>query len=85
MKKDIIKKFNFNKQEREQLQDIQIGITSHNAAITGMQIYKGAILEECYKRLGIDGDATKGYSKTIQYNLHEGVVTLTESPIKEEK
>ena len=84
MKKEIIKTFYFTKEERERLQDIQIGITSHNASLTGMQIYKGAMIEDAYKRLGIDKEAPKGFSKKVQYSLHDGKVTYTESPVKEE-
>ncbi len=85
MKKDIVKTFYFTKEEREKLQNIQLGIINADATITGLQMFKNIFLGDIYKRLGIDKDPQKGYSKSIQYNLTEGKIVHTESPIKEEK
>lgn len=83
--KDIVKRFSFSKEEREKLQNIQIGIINANATMDGLQIYKNVLLGSVYKRLNIDGDPQKGYSKSIQYNLAENLIVYTQSPIKEEK
>lgn len=81
--KDIVKKFTFAKDERDKLQNIQIGIINANATMDGLNIYKNIILSSVYKRLGIEGEPRKGYSKSITYNLSENVITYTESPIEE--
>lgn len=83
--KDLVKKFNFTKQERDKLQDIQIGLIAADASITGLHMFKNVFLGDIYKRLGIDGEPRTGFSKSISYNLAEGTVTYTESPIKKEK
>ena len=85
MNKDIVKTFYFTQEEREKLQNIQLGIINADATITGLQMFKNIFLGDIYKRLGIDGEPQKGYSKSIQYNLTEGKIVHTESPIKEEK
>jgi len=84
MKKDLVKTFYFTKQEKEKLQDIQLGIVNADATMTGLHMFKNMFLGDIYKRLGIDGEPRTGYSKSISYNLSKGEVTYTESPIKEE-
>jgi len=82
--KPIIKKFTFSVEERNRLRDLEIGIIASNAQLDGMQIYKNALLGGVYKRLGIDGEAKKGFSKSITYNIGVNEITLTETPVKEE-
>ena len=84
MDKDIVKRYSFSDEERNKLQDLEIGIVSARAALDGMQIYKNAILSSVYKRLGIDGEENKEWTKRIQYNLSENVITYTRTPKKEE-
>lgn len=83
--KDITKKYTFSKDERDKLRDIQAGMVISNAQINGLQIYKNVILEAVYKKLGIDGEPRKGYSKSITYSLAENEIVYTESLIKEDK
>ena len=83
--KDIVKKFSFSKEEKTMLENLEIGITASKAQLDGMFVYKNAILSSVYKRLGIDGEAQKGYSKSIQYNLFNNEIVYTQSPIKEKK
>jgi len=85
MNKPIIKKFTFSSEERDRLRNLEIGIIASNAQLDGIQIYKNALLGAIYKRLGIDGEAKKGYSKGISYNLSENMITYTESPLPEVK
>jgi hypothetical protein len=82
--KDIVKKFNFSKEELNMLQDLEIGITASRAQLDGMQVYKNGALSVAYKRLGIDDEAKKGYTKSIRYNLHTNEIVYTESPINED-
>lgn len=84
MKKNIIKKFTFSTEEREKLKDLDAGIIISRAQIDGMQIYKNAILSATYKRLGIDKDAPKGFTKNIQYNLGENRIEYSETPINKD-
>lgn len=84
MDKDIVKRYSFSDEERTKLQDLEIGIVSARASLDGMQIYKNAILSSVYKRLGIDGEENKEWTKHIQYNLAENVITYTRSPKREE-
>jgi hypothetical protein len=83
--KDIVKKFSFSKEEREKLQNIQIGIITAEATLDGLHIYKNVFLGGVYKRLGIDKDPRKGYSKSIRYNLRLNKIEYIESPIKNAK
>lgn len=85
MKKDIVHKYSFTKEELSNLMDIQAGITIANAQMTGMQIYKDVILESVYRRLNLKGEPKKGFSKSISYSLRDNVIIHTESPIVETK
>lgn len=85
MTKDIVKKFTFSQEEKNKLQNIQIGVINAEATLDGLTIYKNVLLGSVYKRCGIDGDPQKGYSKNIRYNLAENQIVYTESPVKEEK
>ena len=80
--RDLVRKYTFSKEERDRLRDIEAGITISNVQIDGMQIYKNGILSTVYKRLGIDGEAKKGFTKSIQYNLGINEIIHTESPEK---
>ena len=84
MQKDIVKIYTFSKEEHDTLQNIHIGITASNAQLDGMQIYKNVILSNVYKRLGIDTEPVKEWSKSISYNLSENTITYTRTPKKEE-
>jgi hypothetical protein len=81
--KDIVKRYSFSNEERDQLQNIQIGIINAQATNDGLHFFKNALLGSVYKRLGIDKEPQKGYSKSIAYNLSENVITYTQSPIVE--
>jgi hypothetical protein len=83
--KNIPRKYTFSKDEREKLQNIQIGIINAEATLDGLNIYKNMLLESVYKRLGIAGEPNKGYSKSIRYNIRENIIEYLEEPIKEEK
>jgi len=83
--KDIIKKFTFSKEEQSKLQNIQIGMINSEATLDGLNIYKNVFLQGVYKRLGIEGEAKKGYSKSIQYNLSRGEIIYTQSPVIKKK
>ena len=80
--KDIVKKYTFTKEEREKLQNIEIGMINAEATMTGLHMFKNVFLGGVYKRLGIEGEAKKGYSKSIQYNLSANQIVHTQSPIK---
>lgn len=82
-KKDqsIHQTFSFTEQARTQLQNIQIGIINAQASMDGLQIYKNVILEQEYKRLGIDGEPKLGFNKSIRYNLAENKILHTSEPI----
>ena len=75
---DIIKKFTFSKEEKEKLENIQIGLINAEATLDGLHIYKEVFLEGVYKRLGINKEI-KGYKSHIQYNLGTGEITYTET------
>ncbi len=83
--KNLIKKYTFTKQEQAQLRDIEAGIVISNAQLTGLHIFKDAILGSAYKRLGIDGEPRTGFSKSIQYNIGQNEIVYTEEPIKKEE
>ena len=83
--KNIVKRFSFTTEDRDKLQNIQIGMINAQATLEGLNIYKNVILQTTYKRLNIDGEPKKGYNKSIQYNLTENLITYTEEPIKEKK
>lgn len=80
-KQDIVKHFTFRKEDKDKLQNIQIGIINAEATLDGLNIYKNVILGQTYKRLGIDGDPRKGYSKSIRYNLTRNEIVYTETSI----
>jgi len=84
MRKDnvLVKHYSFSKEEKEKLENIQIGIINAQATMEGLQIYKNVLLESVYKRCGIAGDPRKGFNKSIQYNLGENVIIYTEEPIE---
>jgi len=82
---DIVKKFTFSSEERDKLRDLEAGITISSVQIDGMQIYRNGILDMVYKRLGIDGEPKKGFTKNIKYNLGVNEIIYTESLEKEEK
>lgn len=82
--KPIVKKYTFAKDEVEKLKNIQVGIVAAEASRDGLHIYKNVLLESVYKRCGISGDAKKGFSKSITYNLSENVITYTETPINKD-
>lgn len=84
MKKDLVKTYTFSKEEHDKLQNIHIGITAANAQLDGMQIFKNVILGNIYKRLKIDTEPSKEWSKSISYNLSENTITYTRTPKKEE-
>lgn len=81
---DIVKKFTFSKEERDQLQNIQIGIINAQATNDGLQFYKKALLNSAYKRCGIETEAKKGFDKDITYSLADNVITVVERPSKKE-
>lgn len=83
--KDITKKFTFDKEELEKLKNIKIGMINASATMDGLQIYQNVLLEGVYRRLGINGEAKKGYKKSIQYNLSENIITLTETETKDKE
>ncbi len=80
----IVKKYSFSKEEHDKLQSLHIGITASNAALDGMQIYKNVILGGAYKRLGIDTEPSKEWTKSISYNLANDEITYTRTPKREE-
>lgn len=80
--KDIVKTFTFSQQERERLQNIEIGLINAEATLTGLSIYKNGFLQNVYKRVGIDKDPQKGYTKDIRYSLTPNMITYTETPVK---
>ena len=86
MKKDkpIVKKYTFAKDEKQKLENIQIGIIASEASRDGLVIYKNVLLESVYKRCGISGDTKKGFEKNITYNLSENVITYTEAPVNKD-
>lgn len=84
MNKAITHKYTFSKEELTKLQNIEIGIVNAHATADGLNIYKNAILGSVYKRLGIDREPKKGFSKSIQYHLGQNQIILTEEPKKEE-
>lgn len=75
-----VKKFTFSQEERERLQNINLGLINAEATIDGLNVYKNMLLSSVYKRLGIDGDAPKGFSKNIRYNLKLGEIEYSETP-----
>ena len=83
--KDLVKTFYFTQQEKDKLQDIQIGLINADATLTGLHMFKNMFLGNIYKRLGIAGEPKTGFSKSISYNLTEGKIIYTESPIKKEE
>ena len=82
--KVILKKYTFSTEERDKLRQLEAGITVSRAQVDGMQIYKDAVLSSVYKRLGIDGDPKKGFTKNIRYNLGSNEIEYTETEKKEE-
>lgn len=74
------KKFTFSTEEHERLQNIEIGIVNAGATLDGLNVYKNMILGSVYKRLGIEGDAPKGFSKNIRYNLRTNQIEYSEVP-----
>ena len=84
MKTPKTKKFTFSTEELTKLKDLEAGIIISRAQIDGMQIYKNAILSATHKRVGIDGEAPKGFTKNIQYNLGKNEIIYTEIPINED-
>ena len=82
--KNIVKKYTFSKEELEMIRDLDAGIIISKAQIDGMAIYKNAILGSVYKRLGIDGEPRKDFTKSIQYNLSENEITYTETPVNKD-
>lgn len=75
-----VKKFTFSQEEREMLQNTDLGIINAEATINGLQVYKNMVLNSVYKRLGIDKDAPEGFSKSIKYNLRLGEIEYSEVP-----
>ena len=84
MNKTITHKYTFSQEEIEKLRDVEAGMVISNAQLNGLMIYKNVILEGVYKRLGIMGEAKKGFKKSIQFNLRENQIIHTETPEKEE-
>lgn len=84
MQKDIIKKYTFSAEDRDQLQNIQIGIINAQATHDGLQFYKKALLNSIYQKCGIETKAKKGYEKDITYSLADNVITVVERPKKKE-
>lgn len=82
--KKITKKFTFTTEERNKLEDIQVGIVAAQASVDGLHIYKNVLLDAAFKRLGIDGDPKKGNSKSINYNLAKNEILYEEEPIKKD-
>jgi len=82
--KPIVKRYLFSTEEHDKLQNIHIGIAASNAQLDGMQIFKNVILGGVYKRLGIDTEPNKEWSKSISYNLSDNTITYTQTPKKEE-
>jgi len=84
MRGEIMKRFSFTKEDREKLQNIEIGIINAGATMDGLFFYKNALLNNAYKRLDIVKDV-KDFTKTIRYNLAENIIEYTLTPIKKEK
>ncbi len=83
-KEDIIKKFTFSTEEKNILEEIDIGIMSFRQAVNGMMTNKEIVLRSIYKRVGIEKD-WEGYTKNISYNLGRGELVVTYIPIPKEK
>lgn len=75
---DLVKKFTFAKDEKETLEDIELGLINAKATIMGLSMYKKAYLDNIYKRLGITKEK-KGYTQNIEYNLSLNQITYTET------
>ena len=73
----IVKKYQFSKEEHDKLQNIHIGMVAASAQLDGMQIFKNVILNEVYKRVGIDTKPSEEWDKSINYSLAENTITFT--------
>lgn len=71
--KNTTKKYTFSAQERDKLQNIQIGIINAEATLDGLNIYKNILLQGVYKRLNLDPEKNK-----ITYNLSQNEITTEE-------
>lgn len=76
----IVKKFTFSKEQREKLQNIEIGLASAEATLSGLSMYKSVYLSEVYRKLGIEEKPKKGFKRNIEYDLHTGQIILTQIP-----
>ena len=84
MNKKIVKKYTFSNEERERLQNIQIGMINAQATLEGLQVFKQVFLENVYKRCGISGEDKKGWNSSITYNLSENVITYTQEEVNKD-
>ena len=80
-KEEIVKKYSLSEQERNILQEIDVGLMTFRQAVNGMMTNKEMILRSVYKRVGIEGER-EGYTKNISYNAGRGEIVVTYTPIK---
>lgn len=75
-----VKKFTFSKEQREKLQNIEIGLVNAEANMSGLSMYKSVFLNDVYRKLGIEEKPPKGFKRNIEYNLQTGEIVLTQTP-----
>lgn len=83
--KEVTKEFTFNVNEREMLQNVEVGMITAQATVDGLGFYKNALLASIYKRLGISEKPTEGYERSIKYTLSPNLITLIERSIEKPK
>lgn len=76
----IVKKFTFSKDQREKLQNIEIGLANAEATMSGLSMYKSVFLNDVYRKLGIEEKPKEGFKREIEYNLATGEIVLTQTP-----
>ena len=69
------KKYSFTTEEKNQLTNVEIGLTSFMQAVEGMRIQKSLVLQKVLERVG-EGDEQPGYERSIDYNIGQGELII---------
>jgi len=77
----ITKKYTFSTDERDTLQNVELGLISFEQAVMGMQMNKRMILERAYRRCAIG--EKDGFTRSITYNLGTSEIIVTYTPKNE--
>lgn len=81
----ITKTFMFSVEELRDLKEIEVAAITFRRAIAGMEVNREFVLQESYKRMGIEQESPKkDWLRHISYNLAKNEIKVVDAPKAEE-